>query len=111
MIDVKNEKKSLVNIFSYVDFAVMFVWLAVFVAARAAADAAFADYLAAAYVIVYLAAIVWVLFYTVFSIVSMIKKKRFSVLPTVIAYALNIAFSAILISVIMNIKTMGSALF
>lgn len=88
--------------------AALFIWLAVFVLARITANNNFADYFAAAFVIVYLAVTVWVLAYTVISVILLIKKSEFSAVLLIFTYALNIAFIALLIWSIINIKVMGS---
>ncbi len=106
MIGLKSVKKSTLNIFSFIDFAVLLLWLIAFAVARVTSDGPAADYFAVAFVAVYAAAIVWVLFYTVASIVLMIKKSEYS-MATLIAYALNIPFFAILISVIKDIVANG----
>lgn len=104
----KSPKKSILNFFSFADMAALFIWLAVFVLARITANNNFADYFAAAFVIVYLAVTVWVLAYTVISVILLIKKSEFSAVLLIFTYALNIAFIALLIWSIINIKVMGS---
>lgn len=104
----KAPKKSILNIFSFADMAALLIWLTVFVLARITANNNFADYFAAAFVIVYLAVTVWVLAYTVISVILLIKKSEFSAVLLIFTYALNIAFIALLIWSIINIKVMGS---
>lgn len=107
---MKSAKKSILNIFSFVDLAVLVLWLVVYALARLTADTAATDYFSAAFVIVYVAAILWVLFYTVASIVLMIKKAPFSPVPLIGAYVLNIVWIIVLAAVIKNMAAMGSAL-
>lgn len=108
---MKSAKKSVLNIFSFVDLAVLALWLAVYVLARLTADTAATDYFSAAFVIVYVAEILWVLFYTAASIVLMIKKAPFSPAPLIVAYAANVVWIIVLVAVIKNITIMGSTLF
>lgn len=92
--------KKTLNILSTVDLSVLALWLISFIVSRMTAETAYADYVAAAFVIIYGIATVAVVAYTIASVVLMIMKKKFSLPLLVTAYVANISWIVILAMVI-----------
>lgn len=92
--------KKTLNILSVTDLAVIGIWAIALAVSRLTAETPYANYIAAAFVIIYAIAIVAVAAYTVASIILLIKKKKFSLPLLLFTYITNIAWVAIIFMVI-----------
>lgn len=103
--------KKILNIFAIADLSVLALWLISLIVARITAETAAAYPLAAAFVIIYIIAIITVAVFTVASVILLIKKKGFSLPLLIFTYVINFAWIAVLVAVVKNITVMGSTLF
>lgn len=104
---MEKTKKSLHNILSIVNMAMLGIWIAVLAAARITES----DPLAIAFVWVTLAAIIVPVIYTVVSIVSLIKKLPLSKKLLAATYAVNFVWLVVIVYIIKTMTVMGSTLF
>lgn len=98
--------KKTLNIISVADLAVLALWAITLAVSRLTAETEISQYFAAAFVILYIAAIIVAAAYTVTSIVLFIKKKEFSFPLVFFTYVMNIAFVAVTALVIDYVKTL-----
>ena len=89
--------KKTLNILSVTDLAVIGIWAIALAVSRLTAETAYANHIAAAFVIIYALAIIAVAAYTVASILLLIKKKEFSLPLLLFTYITNIAWVAIIL--------------
>lgn len=92
--------KKTINILSTVDLSVLALWLISFIVSQITAQTPYADYVAAAFVVIYAIAAVTVVAHTIASVVLLVMKKKFSLSLLITAYVANISWTVILAMVI-----------
>ena len=92
--------KKTLNILSIADLSIIVLWAVALAVSRITAETQYANYIAAAFVIIYAIAILAVAAYTVASIILLLKKKKFSLPLLLFTYITNAAWVAIIFMVI-----------
>lgn len=92
--------KKTINTLSIIDLSVLALWLISFVTARITAETPCADYVAAAFVIIYGIATVAVAVHTIASVVLLIRKKKCTLSLLITTYVTNFIWVAVFAMVI-----------
>ena len=89
--------KKTINILSVIDIAVIALWAVALAFSRIFPET---EFFSAAFVIIYAIAILTVLLHTIISVILLIKKKSYSLPLLISAYAINFAWTVILVMLI-----------
>lgn len=94
--------KKTINILSIIDLSVLALWLISFITARITAEMPCADYVAAAFVIIYGIAAAAVVIHTIASVILLILRKKCSLSLLIATYVTNAVWSAVFAMVIIR---------